>query len=310
MAPFEVVGGAHPTDLHSGSRRFFQYLYTLRVINPDVIGKDVRIPDIVIHYRVNSRVASNAAIQGRDLVYMLPQQSVRVMSLVPADAGDIRDAQGENFSNAETLTFRASVFEIVAIACIALGVLMTLVVLVRLARGTRKRTPRDARQVSTAGLAQAAARQLASVQNDRGQSGWTPELLDRALAATRVAAACAIAAPVSQRVATDDRQGEGRLQVSSLTLGKPRTISSAVTAADVARAEKKNPADPTLEPLREALVAFAAAQYGRSGLGDSGALDASLGSATAAANAIKSRHAAWKQLFKQFGNRQQVASRA
>ena len=44
MAPFEVVGGTHPADLRSGQRRFFQYHYTLRIINPDAIGQDVPIP--------------------------------------------------------------------------------------------------------------------------------------------------------------------------------------------------------------------------------------------------------------------------
>jgi hypothetical protein len=307
MAPFEVVGGSHPADLHSGGRRFFQYQYTLRVINPDVIGRDVRIPDIVIHYRINSRVAANQAIQGRDLVYMLPSQSVRVMSLVPGDAGDIRDAQGENFANAEGLKFRASVLNIVAIACIALGALMTLVVIVRLARGSRKRTPRDARQVRTSGLAHAAARELNAVQNDRGHGEWTPELLGRALAATRVAAACAIGAPVSQRIADTGPIGVGRLRVSSLMLGKPRAISASVTAADVARAEARGGADPALEPLREALTAFAAAQYGRNGIGDAGVLDSSLASAVAAAARVKRRHAAWKEPLKQFRNRSQPA---
>ncbi len=91
------MGGPHPADSASGQRRFFQYQYTLRIINPDAIGKDVRIPDIVLHYRVNSRVAANTSLQGRDLVYLLPTQSIRVASMVPADAGDIRDATGESF---------------------------------------------------------------------------------------------------------------------------------------------------------------------------------------------------------------------
>ena len=34
MAPFEVVSGSHPADLHAGIRRFFQYHYRLRLINP------------------------------------------------------------------------------------------------------------------------------------------------------------------------------------------------------------------------------------------------------------------------------------
>src|SRR5689334_15854493 len=83
MAPFEVVTGSHPADLHSGSRRFFQYLYTIRLINPDGIGKDVRIPDVQIHYRVNSKIAANTALQGRDLVYVMPPISVRIASMVP-----------------------------------------------------------------------------------------------------------------------------------------------------------------------------------------------------------------------------------
>jgi hypothetical protein len=48
----------------AGNRRFFQYQYVLRIINPDAIGKDVKIPDTVIHYKVNSRVAANTSIRG------------------------------------------------------------------------------------------------------------------------------------------------------------------------------------------------------------------------------------------------------
>ena len=93
MTPFEMVGGSHPADLRSGNRRFFQYEYTLRMINPDVIGKDVRIPDLDIHYRVNSRIAANASLQGRDLTYVLPTLAIRILSMVPADIVDIRDTR-------------------------------------------------------------------------------------------------------------------------------------------------------------------------------------------------------------------------
>ena len=142
MAPFEVVGGTHPADLHSANRRFFQYRYRLRIINPDAIGKDVPIPVLTIHYRVNSRVAANTALQGRDLVYVLPPQSVRVTSVVPADAPDIRDAAGERLRGVEALEFRAGVLEIVGIALVALGALMILLVLV----APRPRQPRSGRR--------------------------------------------------------------------------------------------------------------------------------------------------------------------
>ena len=156
MAPFEIVSGNHPADLRSGLRRFFQYLYTLRVINPDAIGKDVKIPDLAIHYRVNSRVAANQALQGRDLTYLLPQQWIRVASMVPADTADIRDAAGESFTASEALRFRAGVLNIVAITLIALGALMVLIVLFQLTRALRRPAAAGPGRLSTHGVLKAA----------------------------------------------------------------------------------------------------------------------------------------------------------
>src|SRR4051812_3911623 len=99
FAPFEVVGGSHGADLRTDQRRFFQYVYRLRLIAENLFGKDVALPETKLSYRVQSKVGEKAAaLQGRDQAYMLPAQSVRVMSLVPADASDIRDAAaGESF---------------------------------------------------------------------------------------------------------------------------------------------------------------------------------------------------------------------
>ena len=58
-----MVASSHPQDLHSGSRRFFQYQYTMRIINPDAIGADVGVPIITLHYRVNSKIAANASLR-------------------------------------------------------------------------------------------------------------------------------------------------------------------------------------------------------------------------------------------------------
>src|SRR6266540_7181732 len=91
FAPFEVLGGSHGADLHTDLRRFFQYDYRLRLIAENEFGKDVALPGTKLSYRVQSKVGQNAAIQGRDQSYVLPPQSVRVLSLVPGDAADIRD---------------------------------------------------------------------------------------------------------------------------------------------------------------------------------------------------------------------------
>jgi hypothetical protein len=292
MAPFEVVGGSHPADLRSGSRRFFQYQYILRIINPDAIGKDVKIPDTVIHYKVNSRVAANTSIQGRDLTYVLPTEEVRVASMVPAGATDIRDASGESFSIVDSLGLRAGVLEIVAITCVALGSLMLLFVLVRLARRGRQRTPADQRLLSTRSVVGAAIRELTTVQRDREQQGWNDVLAGRALAASRIAAAVGLGRSVSQSLAgSPSSNGAGRIVSSPVFRGKARALSSSVTSGDLAR---RAPADARLQQpvdeLRESIDRFSLAQYGRSTEIDQSALDSALSSAISAAGRVKAKH--------------------
>ena len=68
-----------------------------------MIGQDVPLPNLVVHYRVNSRLPGNAAMQGRDLTYVLPPQTVRVAVAGAADATDIRDASGASFGRVESL---------------------------------------------------------------------------------------------------------------------------------------------------------------------------------------------------------------
>ena len=193
MAPFEVVSGSHPADLHAGIRRFFQYQYRLRLINPDAIGIDVRIPDIALHYRVNSKVDGNAAVQGRDLLYYLPPQVIRVESMVPDGATDIRDASGASFAAIDALTFRAGHLQHHRHCADR----------VRRADGAARARPAGARRAEAD--ARRPARTLdrhAARRRDAGagrrapasapSAGWTDELLDRALSATRVAAAGAV----------------------------------------------------------------------------------------------------------------------
>ena len=314
LAPFEVVGGSHPADLRSGNRRFFQYQYILRIINPDAIGKDVKIPDTVIHYKVNSRVAANTSIQGRDLTYVLPTEEVRVASMVPADAADIRDSTGESFSIVDSLNLRAGVLEIVAMTCVALGSLMLIFVLVRLARRGRQRTPADERLLSTRNIVGAAIRELTAVQREREQSGWNDGLAARALAASRIAAATALGRPVSQRLAgSPSSNGAGRIISTPFLRGKARTLSSSITPGDLAR---RTPANPRLQhlvdALRESMDTFSQAQYGRATEINQSALDTALSSATAAAGRVKAEHSWLKTQFQRFttSRRPAVESRA
>lgn len=302
MAPFEVVGGAHPADLRSGSRRFFQYQYKLRVISPDAIGKEVVLPAISIHYAINSRVAPNTALQGRDLAYLLPEQAMKVASMVPAGAGDIRDAAGEDFANVETFEARANVLEVVALACAALGLLMTIIVLFGVARRSRRRTPADARLLSTRRLASTAADELAAVRREREHQGWNDSLVARALAATRLAASCAIGANTNQRIAAPNVvAGEGRLVVGTGFRGKPRMVSGSTTPMNISQAiAAATGADaarvPMLEAMRDGLSTFSIAHYARDAALDQDRLDAALSTAIGAAGQVRGEHS-WLNTF-------------
>jgi hypothetical protein len=296
MAPFEVVDSSHPADLRSGQRRFFQYQYSLRIINPDLIGKDVRIPDLAIHYRVNSRLAGNASLEGRDHLYLLPPQSIRVLSMVPTEAADIRDAAGEPFSGIESLMLRARFLEIVALTLVAVSGLMAVVALVRLARGVRRVTPVGERTMSGWRVARLVESELAAVERETGQLGWDEARIGRALAAVRVAAAVALGRRVNQRSGDGNLEsGEGRLVVRGARRRKRTTwISSSVTTEDLARAlTRSGPSDDPsrrqrLESLQTALAVFGRALYGQVPTIDRQDLDSALAGAAAAARKLGS----------------------
>jgi hypothetical protein len=301
LNPFEVIGGSHPPDLRSGQRRFFQYEYIARVINPDVIGQDVPLPNLVVHYRVNSRLPGNAAMQGRDLSYLLPPQTIRVLSLVPSDATDIRDASGASFGRVESLSARAGVFEIAAVTLVALGSLMTIVSLFTLARGARRRKTAGERMLAPWRVAFTADRELTAVARE-SQGGWNDELIDRALAGTRIAAASLLGSTVSQSRADGGGRGgqiisAGPGLLDAVLPGRQRrlALSSAITAHDLrqelARLPETAPAARRvqLETLADALATFTTAQYGSPRTRDNAALDAALSAATSVSRRLRTQ---------------------
>jgi hypothetical protein len=292
MAPFEVISGTHPTDLYTADRRFFQYEYVLRLINPDLIGKDTRIPDQIIHYRINSRVSQNSSLQGKDNIYDLPIIWVRVLSMVPNDVTDIRDMGTENFAISDTLLFRANVFDIVAIAAAALGGLFLILAFVRLFLRTRKtRRAGVERGVGAGGILRRVSRELAAVQRE-SDGGWDEALVGRALAATRVAAAIALGRPVGQ-TQTAAQAGDGRITVTPWRR-KAAAISGGVTTAQITRELNGLPDTASaanrraLEDLQASLAAFTSAQYSRVPVFDKPALDEAASRAAAAVGQLRS----------------------
>lgn len=277
MAPWEIVGGAHPADIRSGSRRIFQYVYQLRMLDPTAIGRDVKLPPLAIPYRIQSRMGAQAALSGRDLTHQMPQIPIRVVGQVPFEASDIRDGSSASLGEIAALRFRANAYRTTGTVLAALAgvaVIASLLPLVGRLRTTRVRTPGRVsdRQV----LAFAAAR-LDQLAGSAGGS-WSPDTLREAHAAARLVAGATLGTGVRQRrLNGDDAVPDGRLLVER-RLGRLRTaLTASTTAGELARALDALPATAAaaeraaLERLHDALSVLARAQYAR----DRQALEAS-----------------------------------
>ena len=285
FAPFEVLGGAHGADLRTDQRRFFQYEYRLRLIAEGLFGKDVALPDTKISYRVQSKVGQKTSLQGRDQAYILPATSVRILSLVPNDASDIRDtSSAETFSDIDQRAFRANLFTVIGGVLFVLAALMTILALVRLFQRYRKPVVASKKLINDAAILSGVGRELSAVQRDRDGGSWTPELAGRALGALRIVSTYAIGRPVSQMPASrlladgSETAEPGRL---ILKVGWPRgkriAVSGAVTPQTVARTIARPGQTAAhlalLDTVSRALASLTAATFSRDGVLDASALD-------------------------------------
>jgi hypothetical protein len=299
FAPFEVLGGSHGADLRTDQRRFFQYVYRLRLIAENLFGKDISLPETKLSYRVQTKGSDRtAALQGRDQTYLLPPQSVRVMSLVPADATDIRDTPGETFGDLDQRAFRANLFTIIGGILFVLAGLMLLVALVRFARRFRKTAAVSDRLMTDGTVLRGVSRELAAVRRERDRSGWSPDLAGRALAALRIAGTYMVGRPVSLLPANklsaegDDVPEAGRLILKAgWPRGKRIAVSGAVTPLTIGRELARGAANASrtelLEALSRALTTFTTAHFGREGALDDAALDESLATAKRVLGRVK-----------------------
>ena len=301
MAPFEILGGSHPADAHRLQRKFLQYHYQLRLVSADAIGRDVNVPPLAIPYRVHTRVGPAAALEGRDLTYLMPALPIKVLSLVPKDAIDIRDGSDASLGAVESLRFRSSLFQILAVALGAIAAVMAVMTLMPLARGAPKAGVIESDRLPDRAVASHAARVLADIQAATAGDGWTDEAVARALASVRVIAALAIRRPVSEKVlAATAPVPEGRLAVSH---GRVRTrrvsVSSPVTAADVAvfGSTLDDSASLThrqhLEGLQSALADLTAAVYRQTPVRDAATLGEAVRHALGVASDLQRDRNAW-----------------
>jgi hypothetical protein len=303
MPPFEIVGGIHPADRHTADRRFLQYGYTMRLIADDSFGKDIALPELQIHYQIQTSV-NGEAVKGRTLTYLMPKQSVRVLGLVPSDAPDIRDAGRGTFDEIDARTYRADLLFVSAAVVFTIGVIIALVAAVRLIRHSRRARPAARHFVSDRRILRGVASELSAVHREREASGWTEALAGRAATALRIAGAYALERPVSQTVTTNGADAQdGQLIFRSGRARRARVlVSSSVTAEGLSNGlAGTNGSSPRqredIEQLQLALSRFTASRYNRTAAIDGEALDESLDSATQLLRRLAASHG-WLKPFK------------
>ena len=126
------------------------------------------------------------------------------------------------------------------------------------------------------------------------REGWTPDLVGRSLAASRVAGAVALGRPVAQTLVDMNVQGrEGQVVLRKGIFRPKRALISAPTTEDaIARLlASGNGLDPRtramLEELRDSLRTFSIASYSRNDRLDTTALDATLENGTRAIRRLR-----------------------
>ena len=262
IAPFEVVSGRRLDDVVAAPWRYLQFEYRVRLLSEGFFGQDVAIPPVTVTYNVKS---PDGSAQGRDLAYALPSLPMRIVSLVPRSAADIRDTSADTFAVVETRRFRSAAALVAGSICFAFAALF---VMLGILHAVRRFRPKETavRPLPAPSLLRACSRTLSDIGAE-ARGGWTPALVRRALAALRIAAAVASGRRVSQDfVGNGVPEREGQLAVRSGLLRPRRAVVSA----------SMTPRTAANGALGDALRVFSAARYGRTQEIDGGALDAAL----------------------------------
>jgi hypothetical protein len=255
LPPFEVQGGSPRSEISVPGKQFFQYDYRLRLIAEDAFGNDVSIPPLEISYRIESKVSGGETAQGREQSYSLPRASVRLLSIVPDDTSDIREAKAAPFEAIEQREARASLMQTIATVLFGLAAVIAVVMLIGMLRRKAPKSAATAAHLGPRPILGAVAKELDEVQH-ASRGGWTQELVGRALAALRVAGAYATRRAVGQRVAQPGETPlDGVIVVRSFGRGDV-FVSGAATTESAAFAN-------TVAGLSDALKTLTVARYGR-----------------------------------------------
>jgi hypothetical protein len=294
LQPFEVVNGIRHEDIRTPPWRYIQYEYTTRIIGDTYFGKDVDISGVKITYHIQSSIGGGS--EGRDQTYALPPLAMRVNSLVPRKAADIRDTSPDTFADIEGRRLRSTGALVAAAISFGFAAVLVGLAFVRVVGRYRVRTPAAARPLPLGFVLSGSVRAAKKVREDVARDGWSGELAGRALTVFRIASAVALGRPVAQDIVdthVEAREGQlalrkgvlRRKQAMVSTSTTPGTIARTLGHANGARTDART--QMLLANLSEAMVVLRAARYGRDGQLDAAALDAALESGTEALKKLR-----------------------
>lgn len=292
LTPFEVVSGVSHDDVVVSPWRYIQREYAVRLLSDGFFGQDVTIPALTVTYNLQERGSGS---QGRDQQYILPPLPMRILSLVPKSADDIRDASGQTFASIESRRFRASLATTTAWVSFAFAFVFGVFALVRATSQLRAKKKGIVKPLPAASVLSASLSTLARVKEDASQSGWTSELSRRAASALRIAGAVALNRPVTQQfVGPDVAEREGQLTVYSGWPRRKRVLLSAATTSRTISLAMNNGHNPSantranLASISDALGVLSTVAYGRPTKENEAALDSALAESTQAVRRIRS----------------------
>jgi hypothetical protein len=281
ITPFEVVSGARGEDMVAQPWRYVQFDYSVRLLSDGFFGQDVMIPGVTVTYNLQTA----GGTQGRDQTYMLPALPMRILSLVPKSASDIRDASGQTFASIASRRFRSSLARILAWVSFAFAAVLGVFAVVRAVGHFRSKDVVVVRKLPVPSVLGGCLDTITDVAADASRTGWSPALARRAVAAMRIAGAVALERPVAQDfVGRDIAEREGQVTVRKGFLRPRRVLLSASVTSKAIASHLSNGGEigastrARLESISDALGVFSAASYGRNGKADAAALDAAVAS--------------------------------
>ena len=285
LTPFDVLEGTRHEDIVVGPWRYVQYQYTVRLLGEEFFGRDVPIPATNVTFRIQTGGADT--VEGTEHRYVLPPMPMRILSLLPAQAADIRDPTLDAFGDLEARRFRATMELVASAVFLGFAAIAVIIAGLRVRERFRKGAVAVEQTVPARTVLDACVREIERARAEALRDGWTSSLAGRALAPFRVAGAIALKQPVAQTLVTGDvptREGQVALRHGPLRRRRA-LVSASITAGamDRLRAAGNGAASPDASPdvldrIGEALAALNAVRYGRVGAEpvDAQALDRTL----------------------------------